>query len=95
MRKQIAAVLSACLIAFPLPAFAAGPAIRALVQEFRIPTYTATRKSDNVYEILEGYVVITQYCYAYTYGSTVVVTQSKIIFIDENEVCDVKGVYRK
>jgi hypothetical protein len=95
MRKQISALIAAALFVFPLPASAMGQAAKALIQEFKIPTYTATRKADNVYELLEGYVVITQYCYAYTYGSTVVVTQNKIIFVDDNEVCDVKGVYRK
>jgi len=73
----------------------AGDGAKALVEEFGITTYTASRKDDNIYELQEGYVVRTNYCYAYVYYEDVVVTKSKIIFVESDEVCDIADVYRR
>jgi hypothetical protein len=70
-------------------------AAKALVKEFKIRTYSATREDDDIYELLEGYVIRTSSCYVYAYGEPVVLTESKMIFIDSDEVCDIADVYKK
>ena len=77
------------------PAVASGEAAKALVRAFNIDTYTASREDQDIYELLEGYVVRTRYCYEYVYFEDVVVTDDKIIFLDSDAVCDVAGIYRK
>lgn len=77
------------------PAFASGEAAKALVREFNIDTYTASREDDDLYELVEGYIVRTRYCYEYVYFEDVVVTDDKIIFVASDAVCDVAGIYRK
>jgi hypothetical protein len=73
----------------------ASDAARALVEEFGIGTYTASREDDNIYELQEGYIIRTRYCYVYAYIEDVVVTDYKIIFIESDDVCDIEDVYRR
>ena len=72
-----------------------GDAAEALRREFGIDTYTATREADNVYEIMEGYVILTTYCYEYSYSERVVITDNTIIFIDGDATCDIQKIYRR
>ena len=87
-------LLTVSLVLGSSPAIASGEAAEALVRAFGIPTYTASRKDQDVYELLEGYVVRTRYCYEYVYFEDVVVKDDKIIFIESDAVCDVAGIYR-
>lgn len=58
---------------------------------------SANRKEANRYEVtdyLKKYLVITKYCYEYTYSEDVVLADDKLIFIGGDEVCDVDEVYK-
>ena len=90
--KRVA--IAALLLLVPAPATAGGAA-KAIVEVLHLTTYTATRKEQDFYEIAEGYVVKTRYCYAYAYSEDVVLTKEKIIFIGSNDVCDVEAIYTK
>jgi hypothetical protein len=80
-----------------LPATAvAKDAAEALIDEFNITTYDVSRLDDDVYEVQgQNLIVVTLYCYVYATYETAVITDDRIIFIDSNDECDVKGVYRR
>lgn len=88
-------LLTIGLVLVSTPAFASGEAAKALVRAFKIDTYTASRQDQDVYELMEGYVVRTRYCYEFVYFEDVVLTDNKIIFVESDSVCDVAGIYRK
>lgn len=95
MRTTAAFTLLAAVAAIPIGTARAGEAAKALVKEYGLKTYTVTRKDSDFYEVLEGYVIKTKYCYTYVYYGKAVITESKIIFVDQDDVCDVEGIYRK
>jgi hypothetical protein len=90
--KPISALL---IFIASVPAAAGSDAANALVRELKIRTYTAKWQDDNIYELREGYIVRTNFCNVRASLEAVVVTDSKIIFIDSDEVCDVADVYRR
>jgi hypothetical protein len=71
-------------------------AARTIVQEFGIETHYVTRKDSNLYEVsLSDAIIKTRYCYEYAYSEEVVVTKRKLIFLDNDAVCDIEGIYAK
>jgi hypothetical protein len=88
-------ILASLLVLYSSPGLASGEAAKELVRQFRIPTYSVTRKDDDLYEALEGYIIRTRYCYVYVYYTDAVITDDKIIFVDDDEVCDIEGIYRR
>ena len=95
VRRMVALAAFAFAVSNSAEVLARSKAAKELVREFKIDTYTATRKDDNFYDIIEGYVVKTRYCYVYAFSESVVITKNKMIFIDSDDVCDIDGVYRK
>jgi hypothetical protein len=98
MTFRVGVTLAACIVSAVFPintAVASSQAAKELVNQFKITTYTATRKDSDFYELTEGFVVKTKYCYVYGYYTPVVIVNDKLIFIDEDQVCDIEGIYRK
>lgn len=74
----------------------AGEAAEAIIDAFGIETHYVSRIDNDLYEIRsKDLIVVTLYCYAYATTETAVITETKIIFVDEDEACDVKGIYRR
>ena len=65
-------------------------AARALVDEFVLMTQSVTKVESNVYEVAyDNELRVTSSCYVSAYAETAVVTHTRIIFIDANEVCSI------
>lgn len=87
MRSLVTATLAAALA---LPAAAYNSAARALVSEFGITTQSVSKVDSNVYEVAYyDYQLVTYSCWVGAYAEAAVVTNTQIIFIDQNEVCSI------
>lgn len=86
--RSLSTVALAAVLA--LPAAAYNSAARALVNEYGITTTTVSKVDSNVYEAAySNYQLVTYSCWVGAYAETAVVTNSQIIFIDQNEVCSI------
>jgi len=93
MRSRLVA-----LIFVAVSSVANANALHDLARDLRVTTYTANRVDSDIYEVTDyatRYIVKTRYCYAYATYEDVVVTDDHIFFLDDNEECDVEGIYRK
>lgn len=95
MRKQLVVVLSLAIFLAAIPTVVVAESLRDLVREQRIPTYSVTRKAQDVYESSDGYLVLTRYCYEYIYYSDVFFSGGKMYVVDTGKTCAVEKIYRK
>ena len=95
--KQASQLFAAIFIlgAASIPAAIEARGLRDLVRDQRIQTYSVTRKSQDVYESTDGYLILTKYCYEYIYYSDVFFSGGKMYVVDSGETCDVDKIYRK
>ena len=53
------------------------------------PEYLVTRKAQDIYDV-GGTLVQTQFCYVYALSSRAVIVNRKIVFLNENQSCQIK-----
>ena len=84
--------------ALMLPASAQASGFADFARAVGATIMTAKRDDTNTYIVREygtEYLVRTRYCYVYAYSEDVVIHENTIYFLDENESCDIEGIYRK
>lgn len=77
-------------------------ALQALLIAAEYYKLTGVRRiGDNMYKADGNLIIETRYCYAYAYGDDALLKwygpnswDNKIVFEDDDETCDVKGIYR-
>ncbi|MGD9810543.1 MAG: hypothetical protein AB7U35_04300 [Sphingobium sp.] len=101
MRSRAAIVAAIAWAVFSQPSYAlGGQAAKEIARAAGFDIYTATRKDTNLYELFEGFIIITKYCYVYTYSSEVVILirnqyDKKIVFLSDDNVCQIDAIYKK
>ncbi|MBS7671441.1 hypothetical protein [Croceicoccus gelatinilyticus] len=80
------------------PANAGASGFQDFVDALDIETYTVKREDSNLY-LLTSYkgtfLVQTRYCYVYAMYGKAFVYEDVLYFVDQDDSCDVKEVYRK
>jgi hypothetical protein len=69
--------------------------LRDLVRDNNIQTHSVTRKGQDIYESVDGYLITTKYCYEYIYYQDVFFSGGKMYIVDSGNSCQVDKIYRK
>lgn len=87
--KPVTALILAAALAGPALA-SGGSAARALIDEYMISTERVSRVDADLYEVAyRSDLLVTRGCWVNAFGETAVVTYTRIIFIDANQVCTI------
>lgn len=57
--------------------------------------FMATRKEQDLYDLVGGPLVVTNLCYVYANTSRSVITGNKIVFLNEAKSCEIKQVFNR
>lgn len=57
--------------------------------------YFATRKGDNMYDLMGGPLVATRFCYVFANSSPSIIAGSKLVFLTHNQSCDIAQIYNR
>lgn len=97
--KRIFQIIRTMLIAASLTTTGtarAEDAARFLANKAGLNIISVTRKNSNEYEFLGRSMIIkTKYCYEYVYYEDAVIVDKILVFLEENETCDIDAIYRK
>lgn len=99
IRKYITNTFRAALLAAVLvPASAQAKGFQDFARALGIDIFTVKREETNVYKLSSyrgKYLVQTQYCYVYASYGEAFIYKDVLYFLDSNESCPVKQVYRE
>lgn len=58
----------------------------------RAREYMASRKDQDLYDLVGGPLVMTNFCYVYAYSARSIISGNKLIFVNEGKSCLIKQI---